>query len=244
MKRCPQCEFVYEDEQNVCDMDGSELAHEELSLPLPPLIEMSGPPAVEPAKRARRSFVVPAFAGIILAALSFVAYYATTQGLRRPTVNASQETVVAASQPAQNVEAPTPVQADETEPLPEETDASATVQPKPNVPGRLSPGPVSAAAPAERGQGSVLIRLANGATIKADDAWQKREGIWYRQAGVVTFLKRSQVRAIERPARSHTATPNVTAPKPAPVSAEPKKDSRVKSILKTTGRFLKKPFKL
>ena len=26
MKRCPQCEFIYEDEQTMCDMDGAVLA--------------------------------------------------------------------------------------------------------------------------------------------------------------------------------------------------------------------------
>lgn len=44
MKRCPLCDFIYEDDQSVCDMDGTELVHdsEELvpaakdSTPAPP----------------------------------------------------------------------------------------------------------------------------------------------------------------------------------------------------------------
>ncbi len=35
MKRCPQCEFIYEDDQSHCDMDGMRLCHE--SQPLPKL---------------------------------------------------------------------------------------------------------------------------------------------------------------------------------------------------------------
>lgn len=28
MKRCPLCDFIYEDDQSVCDMDGIELVHD------------------------------------------------------------------------------------------------------------------------------------------------------------------------------------------------------------------------
>ena len=36
MKRCPQCEFIYEDDQNCCDMDGVSLLHTQMT-PAPPL---------------------------------------------------------------------------------------------------------------------------------------------------------------------------------------------------------------
>jgi hypothetical protein len=32
MKRCPQCEFLYEDDQSLCDMDGKELIHDSIPL--------------------------------------------------------------------------------------------------------------------------------------------------------------------------------------------------------------------
>jgi DNA replication protein DnaD len=102
------------------------------------------------------------------------------------------------------------------------------------------------------------VRLTNGATIKADEAWERREGIWYRQGGMVTFLKRGRVRTIERPSRSllKAAANNVEEKnrKSNSVAAqnqlrirklEPpdtKKQSRVRSFLKKTGRMLKKPF--
>ena len=33
MKRCPQCEFIYEDDQSHCDMDGTRLNHDTHALP-------------------------------------------------------------------------------------------------------------------------------------------------------------------------------------------------------------------
>jgi hypothetical protein len=101
----------------------------------------------------------------------------------------------------------------------------------------------------------VIVRLTNGASIKADDAGQTRNGVWYRQGGMVTVLKRSQVRAIER---RRTSSPRSTTP--ANTSADeaasknplrirrldpaiPKRQSRVTSFLKKTGQILSKPFK-
>lgn len=33
MQRCPKCEFVYEDDQDLCDMDGTKLIHDARDLP-------------------------------------------------------------------------------------------------------------------------------------------------------------------------------------------------------------------
>ena len=33
MKRCPQCEFIYEDDQSLCDMDGVLLVFDARTLP-------------------------------------------------------------------------------------------------------------------------------------------------------------------------------------------------------------------
>ncbi|MFN2517087.1 MAG: hypothetical protein ABR556_12840, partial [Pyrinomonadaceae bacterium] len=42
MKLCPQCEFIYEDEQSLCDMDGSVLVH----TPNPVALEGNATPAL------------------------------------------------------------------------------------------------------------------------------------------------------------------------------------------------------
>jgi hypothetical protein len=104
------------------------------------------------------------------------------------------------------------------------------------------------------------VRLSNGASIKADEAWEKKEGVWYRQGGVVTFIKRNRVRTIERlaapvaPAKSTANRPETKGLKTKNTVAqnqlrlarlEPvdtKKESRVASFLKKTGRILKRPF--
>jgi hypothetical protein len=105
----------------------------------------------------------------------------------------------------------------------------------------------------------VKLRLTNGATINADEAWEKGEGIWYRQAGLVTFLKRNRVKTIERSAPSQPASAannrdgkrkseNSSAQNQLRIrrleAADTRKQSRMTSFLKLTGRILKKPFKL
>jgi hypothetical protein len=125
---------------------------------------------------------------------------------------------------------------------------------------RLASSPVSAGAPGGHAR-SVILRLTNGAVINADEAWERKEGVWYRQAGMVTFLKRSRVSAIERFATPHlqqqTAVNNAAVRSGKSEdriaqnqlrlrrleSVETKKPSRVKGFLKWTGRILKKPFK-
>jgi len=242
MKRCLQCEFVYEDEQSVCDMDGSELVHEADSLPLPPIADTASEPAVLAAKPAPRNFAVPAFAGIILAALLFIAYYAITHTPQRPDANQTiASTTVPQATPDLNPE-PSPVTV-ATEPIAEITPDPDVPDNKPAPSARLNSGPVVVASSPEHDRGAVVIRLTNGATIRADDTWQKREGIWYRQNGLVTFLKRSQVRTIERPAPVRPVTIKPVEKKTQPEAADKKKESRVTSILKTTGRILKRPFK-
>jgi transposase len=125
----------------------------------------------------------------------------------------------------------------------------------------MASNPVSAGGLAADSRASVIIWLTNGASIKADEAWERKEGIWYRQAGMVTFLKRSRVRAIQRlaapnPRLKSTAInaeeknrkpENATAQNQPrvgkPETASAKKESRVGSFLKKAGRILKKPFK-
>jgi hypothetical protein len=240
MQRCPQCEFVYEDDERFCDMDGSALVHEALSLPLPPLAEVTGEAETAAAPRSWRNFAIPAIGGVLLAALLFTSYQAATQSWFRHDVNRS----VASAQPASQ---PLPAFQPEPSPANEETSRPADTPGNEPSPARalatpLSSGPVKAAGSNQNGRGPVVIHLTNGAVIKADEAWEKREGIWYRQAGVVTFLKRNRARTIERPAPPRSATP--TDPKASGTkSTGPKKEGRVSSILKTTGRILKRPFK-
>ena len=75
MKRCPQCEFLYEDEQSLCDMDGILLVYD--SRQLPHLQAIATTTTQLPIKNSRKR--VPALATILLASVLGLVYYVTTQ---------------------------------------------------------------------------------------------------------------------------------------------------------------------
>lgn len=91
MKRCPQCEFIYNDDQNLCDMDGRDLVYDEALATLPD----SGPPGSE--RKSPRSklkvFIAPAVAGLLLAAFISLGYFG------RPRLFAQPETRHFSEQP-------------------------------------------------------------------------------------------------------------------------------------------------
>jgi len=73
MKRCPECDFLYENDQRFCDMDGREL-----SLAPRPLLLTEGLVPTPPAllvKSQRRRLVVRVTAAIILGAVLFLVFY-------------------------------------------------------------------------------------------------------------------------------------------------------------------------
>ena len=41
-----------------------------------------------------------------------------------------------------------------------------------------------------------MIMLTSGGKIDADEVWRTKDGVWYRRNGIVTLLKRGQVKAI------------------------------------------------
>jgi hypothetical protein len=292
MKLCPQCEFIYEDDQSFCDMDGKELVYNQGPLALEegapspsPEVHECAPilaiptaqlPPSQPTGWQSRSSAVAALAGIILAALLFGVYYARTHQPR--SGNANQGSIQSSDEsselrtPAQEAapdlaSAPLASDTTSTEQSPSASPNEATSSSLPISStealssGRMASNTASAGGSTANSRAPVIIWLTNGESIKADEAWEKREGVWYRQAGVVTFLKRSRVSAIQRPgdpnplmkstaiktkdknrkAENVTAQtqPRVDKPEPAGV----KKESRVTSFLKKTGRILKRPFK-
>lgn len=285
MKLCPQCEFIYEDDQSICDMDGKELVYDpgplafegtvrftspELHEPAPlPVSLTAGLPASQPTRWQSRRSAVAALAAIILAALLFVVYYARTHQPR--SVNANQasnqssiqssnqstQLATATPEPTPDLASAPPASLTPLTPSPEQS-SSASPNVTTSSPSSLA---ISSASSAADSRAPVIIWLTNGASIKADEAWERREGIWYRQAGMVTFLKRSRVRAIQRlgaptPRLKSTAInaeeknrkpQNATAQNQPrvvkPEAASTKKESRVSSFLKKTERILKKPFK-
>jgi outer membrane biosynthesis protein TonB len=100
MKRCPQCEFIYEDEQSLCDMDGVLLVLDSRNLPnLHALAPISG----VAQKGQKRNRAVPAFATLILLIVLGMVYFVTTQR-KAPTF--TPETTTSTTVPASNPEPP------------------------------------------------------------------------------------------------------------------------------------------
>ena len=77
MKRCPQCEFIYEDDQSLCDMDGVLLVLDTRTLPsLNALATVDAPVESRPHWRHR---TFPAMAALILATVLSLVYFVTSQ---------------------------------------------------------------------------------------------------------------------------------------------------------------------
>ena len=129
MKRCPQCEFIYEDDQSLCDMDGVLLVFDSRALPNHHALE------TVPPKGHRRNRAVPAFASVILALVLGGVYYVSTH---RAAYTAPATTTTSSAAPVVNIPAlveptpePAPTQATEVEVKPAvEKPAAATAPTK------------------------------------------------------------------------------------------------------------------
>ena len=199
MKRCPQCEFIYEDEQTTCDMDGAMLAFDKNSAA-----------ADRPRSRAK-SFVVPAVVGTALAAVLVLAFYTSPLLVARPDASQLSPEQTAPVNPGP---APTPVQ-----PVIE----TPSTSPSPEV---LEPTSAERAADSER------TSDANHANPKtADSRLTIRRGL--PPLPRVPSLPRLP------PARAQKSPASKDQIKVTP----PKKQSKVQSFLKKTGRVITKPFK-
>jgi hypothetical protein len=174
MKRCPQCEFIYEDDQSLCDMDGVLLVFDSRTLPNEHALT-----TVTSKAQPKRNRAVPAFATLILALVLGMVYFVSTQ--RKATQTAYTPPTVESSANPAPAESPLQVAAPEPEPQP------PVEEPK---------EPKTTAKPA---------------------------------AAVVPVKK--------------TSTKTSTSSQTKPATTEKKDDSKVGSILKKTGRILKKPFK-
>jgi hypothetical protein len=134
MKKCPQCEFIYEDDQSLCDMDGVLLVFD--SRTLPNLHALATVPAPVPGRASRRNRVVPAFATLILMlAVGSVYYVSTTRSAAPPNFQpASVTTSTAEATTPPPVEEPVAVPAPSAEPEPKKETQPAATQPKPASP--------------------------------------------------------------------------------------------------------------
>ena len=226
MKLCPQCEFLYEDDQIFCDMDGESLVHDgraEAFSDIAPAVTVASP------KHSRRRIIVLAVAAcLLLSAVLYFAYYVSSRsfdsnpasGTREPQTDLSRQTAAA------------PV------------DNSAT-QP---VAGPSQPDTVSESSSVSVDE---LAEKSESAPNETASASKARDNNLSATDNRLTISKRvpplPQLKPIPRlppPQRLATAKPTATViveVKPAGRNAS--KRSKVGAFLKKTGRMLTKPFK-
>ena len=187
MKRCPQCLFLYPDSDSKCDFDQTPLEHVDDSA-----IETPNRPA------KRRALPIAAAIGLMLGILVFAVYYGVSRQQQRVSAATEpQATVESVAQPP----AATPSSSPEVSPSP-----SPSVAPSPrSSPDKLATAhtrstsdPVSTSGPGigTRQGGKPVIMLTSGGKIEADEVWRTKDGVWYRRNGMVTLLKRGQVKTI------------------------------------------------
>ena len=117
MKRCPECDFLYEDDQSLCDMDGMRLRN---TGQLPPL------PVRESQPKSRwGGLMIPLLAGLVLSAVLFILYNASPRTLSsadnsaaKPVVPASgRDSKLPVHQPGPNATGPAPAAQPGTDPF-------------------------------------------------------------------------------------------------------------------------------
>ena len=127
MKRCPKCEFIYEDDQSLCDMDGALLVLDSRTLPNHHALQTLPPVKTTSSKRNR---AVPAFATLILAIVLGLVYYVSVQ--RKGTQNSyipPQPTAATTSNPVPEVVPTAEAQPSAEEPKPEPPKSSVATAP-------------------------------------------------------------------------------------------------------------------
>jgi len=186
MKQCPKCNSSFPDTDEFCERDGTALI-------------------TNNPNTSRKAFVLAVVVAAMLLGLLLVACQPSSkQTIPNSSPSSNQPIAQQVVSPPPPLASPSPSETPSPSPSP-----SPTPTPKPKgdaARGALSTSPVSTSG-AKRGP--VIIRLTNGTSIKADEVWEASEGIWYRRAGLVTLLKRDQVRAIEKP----------PPPKPSPTAS-------------------------
>ena len=223
MKRCPHCEFIYEDDQSLCDMDGRTLVYDQV-------FSVSHSPAVANEISARQSpfrgIAAPTAVGLLLAGVICIGYYVSLGVLGPATENhivqipAHQADL---NQPVQNYSMLSFFSAGWASSF-EESSETISQSTSTDVPSDV--------------QLETLDKASHAHRTASDDRLES--------ARTVPPLPRLRplprlpnAKPLDRKAASAATSSQTLRP-----SAPAKKDSKIGSFLKKTGRALSKPFKL
>lgn len=250
MKLCPQCDFIYEDDQSVCDMDGKELVYEHTLSAFPEKTALEQSLSLTRARS--RSFAVPALAGLGLVATLFLFYNVFTHRVSPPAINSvSGKATGAPTSPSTSSNPDHPISDESASPPALATSVASRSTP-------LAGQPVSAnshfATTGSTSNAEQPQQRGNSPGNLSGVAGTSHEGTG-RPAAVaktpsslsVSSLPRvkalPRLKPLRRLEEQNNAKKTGTATlSQQPVSAKQKKDSRVGSFFKKTARILTKPF--
>jgi cell division protein FtsN len=228
MKRCPECTFLYEDEQDRCDWDGHDLRFTNF---LPPIVPPQ-PIAKVRLKSIWGGFTIPLLVLALVSTVLVTLYraapptFSASSSLKEKLPGANQDTNPPASDASRQL-----VTAPEIPPEPAEP---STVQStRPQVKARNRPVPLT---------NEKVIKAVPATHIQIEPATPN-----------VSTTKPATTQASPAPPASQkpaASSYSISAhPEPPPASPAPQsktqtqeKDSKFKSLLKKAGRVLKKPF--
>ena len=190
MKRCPQCLFLYPESDERCDFDKT-------------LLEVVDDAEIEAAtrpsksgSRPRRVLPIVVAVGLLLGVFVFAIYYAVSHQSQKAAAAPQTSSTPAPAATPQATPSPSP--SPTVSPSPSPSPKAPSVGSSSAAHTRASTDPVSTSGPGmgNRHGGKPVIILTSGGKIDADEVWRTKDGVWYRRNGMVTLLKRNQVKAI------------------------------------------------
>ena len=219
MKHCPACGESYDDQRNYCENDGTQLVV--VSQPQE-LNSLGGTPPkpLSPTNRGQQTLIT-LLIGLALGVISCVALlaiYRTLPQEREPAAAPPQQpkdisvapTMTPQPVPTEPATTPTSTPMTEATPAasPSPTPATDTQRQDDGL-SALSDSPAATSGAGGHAAQPVLLRLTDGTTILADEAWRAPQGVWYRRGGVISLLARARIHSVER---SAAPSPSPSAP--------------------------------
>ena len=232
MKLCPQCEFIYEDDQSLCDMDGEALVNDSRVGLIPGTV--SAITAARPAQSRLRTSAMPLVAGLVLSALLFIAFCTSA-----PVLNSKVPQI---GKPETKETGPQP----QLNPQPHDSQSQ---------PDTLSQSPANPIIASE----SVNSRADEATAKPLSEAARTHAPLKATEPAPKTGDQRLTIARGLPPLQQLTPLPRLSPPKRLaqrtgsnqkavvvevkPATGKANKPSRVTSLFKKTTRLLKKPFK-
>lgn len=224
MKRCSECEFTFEEHQQFCDFDGTELTV--VPEPFPSFKKVSVPATVIPSlflrvARSRFSVAVLALAGVMLSAL-LIGYFEA----------GSQPNIAIASNPESR---------NEVISVPQGPSASSGQAPEEVAKSRF----ISTQRTIKADEMPVAPFKKKPPSTSKPEGTKRRFEKTNRE-----FLTRNQKaesqkasqKIVSQKVNSESSAQNLKGPDGSKPQSSKRGDSKVVAILKKTGRILKRPF--